>query len=62
MNLLKQTAITFFITTSCYAQNIDSIQKKFATKVCNCIGEVKKYEELKSKIEICYGHNNEFYF
>lgn len=62
MKKIKLIAITFFITAACLAQNIDSIQNKFATKVCNCIGEVKKYEELKTKIDMCYDTTMNFIF
>lgn len=62
MKLIRLTAIAFIITTNCFGQNIDSIQKKFATKVCNCIGEVKKYEDLKPKIDMCYDTTMNFIF
>lgn len=54
--------VAFFITTNCFGQNIDSIQKKFATKVCNCMGEIKKYEDLKPKIDRCYDTTMNYIF
>jgi hypothetical protein len=62
MRLLKLTVFTSLIATKCVGQNIDSIQKKFATKVCNCIGEVKTYEDLKPKIDKCYDATMNFIF
>lgn len=62
MKLFLLTAFTIFITPICLGQNIDSIQKKFATKVCNCIGEVKKYEDLRPKIDKCYDTTMNYIF
>ena len=62
MNLLKLTAVAFLVTTNCFGQNIDSIQKKFATKVCDCIGEVNKYEDLKPEIDKCYDTTMNYIF
>ena len=62
MKLLKSLLLFLPITGHCYSQNLDSLQKKFANKICNCIGNIDKYEELKSSIDKCYGSTMNFIF
>ncbi|MDP9042826.1 MAG: hypothetical protein M3N30_12660 [Bacteroidota bacterium] len=62
MKLLKSSLLLLFIIGHCYSQNLDSIQKKFAIKVCNCIGQVNNYEELKPLIGKCYDTTMNYIF
>ena len=54
--------IITFLTNNIFGQNLDTIQAKFAKKVCNCIGETKDYAELKPKIDKCYDDTFNFIF
>lgn len=62
MKLIRVLILTIFFSSKLFGQNIDSIQIKFANKVCNCIGEVKEYNELKTKIDKCYIDTFNFIF
>src|SRR5882724_8198734 len=62
MKLLKSLLALVLITGNCYSQNLDSLQEKFADKVCNCIGQANNYEELKPLIDKCYGSTMNFIF
>ena len=54
MKSIKSLLLLLLITGQCYSQNLDSLQRKFANKVCNCIGNIDKYEALKPLIDKCY--------
>jgi len=50
------TTIILFLTliTSSYGQDTEKFAKKITNKMCECIGKVEKYENLKSKLDSCY--------
>ena len=50
------TTIILFLTfiTSSYGQDTEKFAKKITDKMCECIGKVEKYENLKSKLDSCY--------
>ncbi len=50
------TTIILFITliASSYGQDTEKFAKKITDKMCDCIGKVEKYDNLKSKLDSCY--------
>jgi hypothetical protein len=50
------------LLTSAYGQNLDSLQRKFAAKICTCVGELEKYEQLKPVLDKCYDKTMNFIF
>lgn len=50
------------ISSKIFAQDLDSLQRKFANKVCTCIGNINSYEELKPAIDKCYSRTMNFIF
>ena len=61
-HMLKPILASLFFASNCFCQSLDSLQKKFANKVCNCIGEVKSYEQLGAQIDTCYDKTMNFIF
>ncbi|MFM2387565.1 MAG: hypothetical protein RL660_2322 [Bacteroidota bacterium] len=62
MGKLKILLVLTFISAQACAQQLDSIQARFAERVCNCIGEIAEYEDLKPKIDRCYKDTFNFIF
>jgi hypothetical protein len=54
MKKIKILLLLTFISTQIFGQQLDSIQARFANRVCNCIGEITEYKDLKPKIDRCY--------
>lgn len=50
------------MTINCFGQSVDSLQKKFSNKVCNCLGTIESYDKLKPKIDECYEKVYNFIF
>tara|TARA_B100000809_G_scaffold262401_1_gene313295 strand:- start:905 stop:1636 length:732 start_codon:yes stop_codon:yes gene_type:complete len=50
------TTITLILSLigNSYSQNTEVFAKKITEKMCNCIGNVEKYESLKPKLDSCY--------
>ncbi|MES2730852.1 MAG: hypothetical protein V4714_03855 [Bacteroidota bacterium] len=62
MRKLKLVLIALFLFGSTYCQSLENLQKKFATKVCDCIGELDNYEQLKPKLNKCYDSTMNYIF
>jgi hypothetical protein len=62
MKKLILLIFSLFLFGSAYCQNLERMQKKFALKVCDCIGKLGSYEQLKPKLDKCYDSTMNFIF
>jgi hypothetical protein len=51
---IKAIFLILILTGNSYGQDIDKLAKKITHKMCDCIGNVEKYEELKPQLDSCY--------
>jgi hypothetical protein len=62
---MKTTLIVFTLLTfhiGLFSQSVDSLTAKISNQICDCIGDIEKYSDLKPRFDPCYDEamNNVF--
>ncbi|MGL1889399.1 MAG: hypothetical protein OCD76_22985 [Reichenbachiella sp.] len=54
MKLLLTAIFVFLSIVTSFGQNTEQFAQKIAAKMCDCIGPIKEYNDLKSSLDQCY--------
>jgi hypothetical protein len=48
------TIALFLATIQCFSQATEKLTEKISNQICDCVGELDRYDELKSKLDFCH--------
>jgi hypothetical protein len=54
MRIITTIILLLTLVGSCFGQETEKFAKKIADNMCNCLGNIDKYKDLKPKLDSCY--------